>query len=123
MLGDVGQPEPIGRLDVEAALHQVLFGGLVDQVAAALAPVDALHAGRAHEPFDALAVDLLAQPEGEFGMHPRRAVAAARVGVYLSDYFSEFFVAEFTRRLGPAEPVVISRCRHLEYSAGHRDRN
>jgi hypothetical protein len=26
-------------------------------------------------------------------------------------------------RLGPAEPLVISRLRNLEYSAGHRDRD
>ncbi|MFB4307333.1 hypothetical protein [Actinomadura sp. GTD37] len=39
-------------LDVERALHQVRLGGLVDRVAAALAPVDPLDAGLAHEPLD-----------------------------------------------------------------------
>ena len=77
VLGDVGDPQQVGRLDVEGALDQVLFGRLVDQVPAALAPVDPLDPGFPHEPFHSFAVHLLAPSERQLGVHPRRAVASA----------------------------------------------
>jgi hypothetical protein len=61
MLGDAGQPQPVRLLDGELAADQVFLGGPVHQVAAALAPADALDAVLAHEPLDALAVHLDAQ--------------------------------------------------------------
>jgi hypothetical protein len=46
MLGDVGDPQQIGSLDVEGALDQVLLGRLVDRVPASPAPVDPLDPGQ-----------------------------------------------------------------------------
>jgi hypothetical protein len=76
VLGDVGQPEPVELGDRELAVHQVFLGRRVDQVLPALAPVDALQAGLAHEPGDPLAVHRLAQAQHQLGVHPRPPVSA-----------------------------------------------
>lgn len=53
----------------------------------------------------------------------RRSVAAAGVAVNSADHLGEFLIAQFRRRLGPPEPVVISRTRRLQHPAGHHDRD
>ncbi|GGP14323.1 hypothetical protein GCM10012278_69660 [Nonomuraea glycinis] len=71
MLGDIADPQPVRRVHREGPADQILLGGGVDEVAAALAPVDALDASLAHESFDALAVDLQVQAERQLRVDPR----------------------------------------------------
>ena len=59
-VGDVGDPEPVGRGGEERAVDEVLAdpdAGHADRRAAALAGPQAAEAGLAHEPLDALAPD------------------------------------------------------------------
>ncbi|GAA0969568.1 hypothetical protein GCM10009550_76400 [Actinocorallia libanotica] len=70
VFGDVGDPQNVGRVGVEAAVDQVVLGGRAARGSfAAAAPVDALEAGLSHEPLHPLAVHRLAQPERQLGVH------------------------------------------------------
>ena len=60
--------------------------------AVASAPVEALDPGLAHQPGDPLVVDRQPEPEGQLGVHPRRAVGAARLGVDVVDVFEQQLV-------------------------------
>ena len=60
--------------------------------------IDTLDPSVAHQSGDALAPDLDAGPEREFGMHPRRAVSATRLSVNLDDGLSQLLVFAHPRR-------------------------
>jgi hypothetical protein len=77
VLGDVGDPEPVGARSDEVAVHQIL-GRRGVAVAASAAPlpaaIDALEAVAAHEPLDAFATHPDADAEAQLGPHPRAAI-------------------------------------------------
>ena len=54
-------------------------------------------------------------------MDPRRTVRAARLMVNLFDQLHQVLVLLFPARGGPACPVVVTRPRHVQHPAGHRD--
>jgi len=73
VLGHVHHPQPVSLGGIEGPVDQVVarIGGPVTAGAAApLAPVDADHAGLAHEPFDPLARATQLLAETEFGVDP-----------------------------------------------------
>jgi hypothetical protein len=87
------------------------------------APVEALHAGFAHQPGDPFVVDRHPEAEGELGVDPRPAVGSAGLFMDLADLFDQQGVLLLPRRRGPTEPVVVARAGYPENSTGHRDIN
>src|SRR3954454_8326150 len=88
MFGDVAHPEPIGGINSELAVDEVVVGdrmGVSSRATSASTAIDAFHAGQAHEARYAFAADVDTRAEPEFGMDPRRTVGAARLAVYLDD--------------------------------------
>jgi hypothetical protein len=81
MFGHVHHPEPVWALGVELAADEIV-AGLPGRVAAGAAPpappICALDAGLAHEPLDPFAGTASAEPQPELGVHPGRAIGAAR---------------------------------------------
>lgn len=82
MSRDVAEPEPVRCVGSELPLHEVFVRGRVRL------PTSAFAAMRnpdqpicAHQPRDKLARDVDAEPQPQFGQHPRRAVGCSRVGV------------------------------------------
>jgi hypothetical protein len=73
------------------------------------------------QPMNPLDVHRHAEPEHELGVHPRRAVGAARFGVDPLDVFEEQLVLLAPRRVEPGGPFVVAGPRHVQYPAGHRD--
>jgi hypothetical protein len=94
---------------------------VADRAATLSAPVEALDAGLAHQSGDALEVDRQAEPEGELGVYPRRAVRPAGLGVNLFDVFEQQFVLLGSGGFRAGAPCVVARSRHVQYLAGHRD--
>ena len=88
---------------------------------AASAHVQAADAGLAHEPGHPLLVHDQAQAQRELGVHPRRAVAATRIGVDLLDVFEEQFVVLVSGRGRTVVPFIESRPGNVEQPAGHHD--
>ena len=85
-VGDVGHPEPVGRLGPEVAIHEVgrRPGLLITSRRGRSAPaVTSPHQARnAHQPSDALApVSLALGLQG--GMDPRRPIGVARCRVHI----------------------------------------
>ena len=119
--GNIRQPQPVRPGDGELPVDQVGRGRLGRLAAAVSAPVEALQAGLAHQPGDPLVVDRQAQPEREFGVHPRPPVRAARVGMDLFDVLEQQRILLFPRRGRPAGPGVIAGPGYLQHSAAHRD--
>lgn len=95
----------------------------VDQALPALAPVDALQPGLAHQPGDPLAVHVLAQAQHHLGVHPRPAVGTPRFLVNCGDQLHQLLIAHLPRRRRTAVPLVITGRGHIQHPAGHRDEN
>jgi len=83
VLGDVGEPEPVGPVHGEAAVHEVVRqrvsrvaagAAAAAAGAAAAAAADTGQAGLAHEPLHALAATRDAQPEAQLGVDPGAAI-------------------------------------------------
>ncbi len=107
VFGDVHHPQPVRTGDVELALDQILRRGGAGVAAGAtpsLAPVDALHAGLAHEPLDSLAGAADALAEAEVGMHPGRAVGATGAPVDVDDGVGQVGVGQVTIAHRPRPP-------------------
>ena len=122
VLGDVGDPQPVGALGDEAALHQILVHRRRRTRSAMLAPVtDAGQAGGAHQPGHPLAAAGHAESQAELGVHPRCAVGAAGGGMHLGDRGGQLFVGHLAGAGCPAAPLVEARSRHPQHPAGHRD--
>jgi hypothetical protein len=62
--------------------------------------------GAAHQPLDALAADADAVLEAQLGMHARRPVSLARVGVDLRDSAGQALVLDRPRRRFASRPGV-----------------
>jgi hypothetical protein len=61
MFGDVTHPQPVGSCDREDTIDEIvgrLRVRITSRAAAPAAPIDALHAGEAHEAGDTLATDV-----------------------------------------------------------------
>jgi hypothetical protein len=74
MLGHVHHPQPIWLNHIEGPVHEILgwLGvGIPARAPSMAAPVDALHAGLAHQPFHPLAAAPNPFAQAELGVHPR----------------------------------------------------
>jgi hypothetical protein len=86
VLGDVGEPDPIGRVRSELALNQVLVSGRVGLPAPVFALLaDTLKAGLPHQPRHPLTTTRHAQTEPQLGMHPRRPIGSPGLVVHAGD--------------------------------------
>jgi hypothetical protein len=124
VLGDIGDPQPVGCVGGEVAVDQVregLRGRVADCAAAASPPVEARDAGLAHDAGDSLAVHRHPVLVPELGVHPRRAVGATAILPHVMDVFENQLVLLCAERGWAAEPVVVTRSGHAQYPAGHRD--
>src|SRR4051794_2038672 len=61
------------------------------------------------------------QPEGQFGVHPRRPVRISRLLVDFGDVFQQQFVVLVAGRRWTVVPFVVARAGNAEQPAGHRD--
>ena len=93
VLRDVGHPQPIRRVDSEDALDVIIVRGRRRLRSPESAPVRAFEAFFAHQPSDPLATDPDTTAESQLGLHARRTVRAARVGVNLLDLAQEIAIA------------------------------
>ena len=122
VFGDVGDPQPVGCVGEEAALHQIVVHGRCRSRSAVFAPVtDAGQAAGAHQPGHPLAPAGQSQPHPELGVHPRGAVGAAGGGMHLGDRDGQLLVGHLAGAGCPAAPFVEARSRHPQHPAGHRD--
>jgi hypothetical protein len=98
MLGDVAEPQPVRLGRAELALHEIRVRRRVGLPASPFAlmrhPCEAVEA---HESGDALLADVNAEPEPQFGEHPRGAIGATRVEVNLPDRGRERCISDRTR--------------------------
>ena len=110
MLGDVGQPQLVGRGGSEVALDEVLAGGGVLQVLHSLPrPGQAPDAELAHDPFHELGVDDEPLLDLEGGPDAQDAIGAPRAGVDVGDGVGEQQAADLAV-VGLAElDVVVGR--------------
>jgi hypothetical protein len=124
MLGDIGNPQNVRGVGGEPAVDQVRAGRgvrVTDRAAMAAAPVEALDPGLPHQPGDPLEVHRQSQAEHELGVHPRGTVRAARLLVNLLDMFEQQRILLRPRRVQPRQPFVVTRSRHIQHPASHRD--
>jgi len=125
VLGHIHRPKAVRAVYIELALDQVLGGigvRIAPGTAASLAPVDADHAGLAHQAFHALARAADPFPEAKVGMDPGRAVGAPAAAVDVDDDIGELGIlpVPVRHRVGP--PGVKTRGRHPHDPTAHRDR-
>ena len=118
------------RATIEWSEHQVVDGVTerpfhISRTVGAIppAPVDALQPVGAHEPLDAFAAAPHSRGQPQLGVHSRRSVGAPRHLMDVADQLTERLIGGFTRRDGPASPVVVARRRHPEDPARHRHRD
>ncbi len=124
VLGDVGDPQPIGTFGDESALHQVLMHRRRRVGTAVFAPVtDPGQPAGAHQPGHPLAPAGQPEPEPKLGVHPRSPVGATGGCVHLGDRGSELLVGDLAGAGRPAAPLVEARTGHPQHPAGHRDVN
>jgi hypothetical protein len=123
-VGQVGDPQPIGRLDGELALHEVRAAvgvgvgpGRLPRSATALGPDDPM---RAHEPLHRAARRGLAGSEQRLP-HPPVAVGVVVGRVQLTDPPEQPLVLHGSRRAPAAGPLVVRGRRHGQDSADRLD--
>jgi len=127
VLGHVTDPERVGAVDGELAVHEVVVergAGVTSCCPVFLPSVDPLDARTTHEAFDTAASDVDALAETELGVDATRPVGAATLGVDRGDHLSEDRVR---RRAGSGAlasfaPVVVARGRDPKAAAEHGDR-
>ncbi len=104
-------PQLIRAVDDEVPVDQVDVGlgvRVPDGAAVASAPVEALDAGRAHQPGDALVVDRQAEPQRQLCVHPRPSVGTARILMNFLDVLEQQLVLLGPRGLHPGSPFVVA---------------
>jgi hypothetical protein len=122
VFGDVGDPEPVGGIGEEPALHQVCMWGGQRSGPAVFAPMtDPGKAGGAHQPSDPLPPAGHAETQPQFGVHPRCAIRASGSGVNFGDGLRQRRVGGLAEAGRTAPPLVEARPRDTEHPAGHRD--
>ncbi len=122
VLGDVGDPQLIGRRAGEAPVDQV-HGDDVGAGAYPLRPSgDALEPRALHQQLDGSVRDDQAATEGQLGVHPPEAKGAAGEGVDLADGVGEQRVADAAGRGRATSPLAVARRRHVQDSGGQLDR-
>src|SRR4051794_24740294 len=124
-VGDVRAPQPVDGGWVEVALDQVGRGPDArhrDGRLAAPAPDHPRQAGPAHQPLDALAPDPDVVFEAQLGVHARRPVGLARLGVDLSDPLAQRVVADRALPWRTVRPGVKARPADLQHAAHDLDR-
>jgi hypothetical protein len=123
-VGDVGDPDPVGRRRGEVAVDEVLADanpGDPDRGAPALAADHPADGGLAHQALHALASDALAVAEHQLGMNPGRPVDLTIGLVDLTDALGQPGVPERTPRRRPKLPGVIARAADAEHPAQGAD--
>lgn len=122
VLRDVAEPEPVRRVCAELPLHEILVRRRVRLPAAPLPTVrDPDQTVQSHQPGDALAADVNAEPEAQLGEHARSAISLAGVGVDASDRRRQRRIRDRSRRRWPVHPLVVTGGRDVQEPAGHRD--
>jgi hypothetical protein len=96
VLGDVSEPEAVGSVGCEAALHQVIVDGRQRTSVLTSAPVDAAQVGGPHQPGHAFAAAVDVPAEPELVEDTWRPVRLARNGVDLLDLQGERLVGHGT---------------------------
>ena len=76
VLGDVGEPDPIGAISSEPALREIVVGCRVRAMPALTAMLDIVDTGPSHEACHAFAADLKPQAHPQLGMDPGSTVGA-----------------------------------------------
>jgi hypothetical protein len=125
VFGDVHHPQAV-RLDrIEGPVDEVRrrLGGRVASGAAPPAPpVDALHAGLAHQPFHPLAATADTLAQAQLGVHPRRPVAPPAHAVDVDDGVGQVGVVEIPIRDRLGLPGVEPGGGHLHHATTRRHR-
>ena len=109
-LGDVGDPQPVRRLDREVVLDQVRRRTrtvIADRGSDRFTPADTAQAGPAHQAGNTLAPDMNAQI-AQLGMNTRRPVGAVRGGVDAGDPPRQGRIVLFPPARLMAAPRVIA---------------
>ena len=125
VLGDVGHPEPVGAVDGEVALHQVVGRdglGMAAGAAPPATPRDPGQVGRPHQPLDPLAAAEDTHAQSQLGVHSRRPIGASGQLVSRPDVADQLGVGQRPSRRGPGLPVVEPGRRHPHQPAGQADR-
>jgi hypothetical protein len=121
-VGDVGDPQPIRRFRREVPLNQVgrLAATLLDRGGDEPAPTHSGKTGLRHQSRNTLAANANALG-GELGMHPRRAVGAARSCVRGTDRRDQHRVCLGTLRRTPLHPRMIAAGGDTQHAAHRGD--
>jgi len=96
VFGDVGAPTPVRSGGDEPALYQVLVHGRLRSVAPLVPVRDPAPADQPHQPGHPFTADPDPHPEAQLGVHPRRAVGAARHRVHVDDGVGQVGVLKVT---------------------------
>jgi len=122
VLGDVGDPQPIGAIGPELAVDQVRPRRRSRSGPAPPAAVNALQADEFHAPPHPLVADRHPVAVAQLGVHPAHPVGLPRSGVDRGDSVGQLRVLAVPVTGRPAAPFVETRGRDLQDPAGHRDR-
>ena len=118
---DVGDPQPVRAIGDELALHMIRPGRLRALVVTPPPPVDPGQAVTGHQTSDPASPDLVRAAHHQLGMNPAHTVGRPRSRVDLDDRVQQVRVLDIARRRRTFEPLVVSRRRHAQDPARHRD--
>ncbi len=121
VLGDVGEPHPVGGVGGEDATHQVLVRRRCRPVAALTGVAHPPQGCLAHQAGDAFAPARDPEPEAQLGMYPWSAVGAAGVGMDAFDRGGQLGIRNSPGRQGPGLGFVVAGAGDAQHLAGHRD--
>lgn len=122
VLGDVEEPEPVPCIRRKAALYEVLVRRRVRLPASAFAAMrDTDEPVESHQPGDAFAADVDAEPESQLDQHAWRPIRLSQVGVDAADRGRQRRIGDRSRGRPPGHPVVVTGGRDLQEPTGHRD--
>jgi len=106
VLGDVGEPQPVGPVGVEPSLHAVLPDRGAGLVIPPAAPMHPLQAGDSHQPRHPLMRHSQLPAESQLGAAAAHTVSAPRAGMDIAEGMDQVRILKVSERRAAMPPFV-----------------